>query len=148
MIDATVAELQRRFAGTHSEGAAARAGASGTDAHDSLTERRVGLLGLRVPKIYSERLVADGFSIETAPKPQRGALNDAILRLMEGRETEQHRQAAADALGAVRATGVTHTVLGCTEIPLLLGETAEAPDLVNPAQLLAETVVRRAVEPD
>ena len=35
-------------------------------------------------------------------------------------------------------------MLGCTEIPLLLREDAEAGDLVNPAALLAEAAVRLA----
>ncbi len=34
----------------------------------------------------------------------------------------------------------------CTEIPLLLGDEAEAGDLINPAQLLAEAVVRFAMD--
>ncbi len=36
-------------------------------------------------------------------------------------------------------------VLGCTEIPLLLGEDAEAKDLVSPAALPAEAAVRMAI---
>ena len=37
-------------------------------------------------------------------------------------------------------------ILGCTELPLLLREHAEGPDLLNPAQLLAEAAVQRALE--
>jgi aspartate/glutamate racemase len=37
-------------------------------------------------------------------------------------------------------------VLGCTEIPLLLGEAGDAGDLINPLALLAEATVRCAVE--
>jgi aspartate/glutamate racemase len=40
---------------------------------------------------------------------------------------------------------VDGVVLGCTEIPLLLGEDAEAEDLVSPAALLAEAAVRMAI---
>ena len=36
-------------------------------------------------------------------------------------------------------------ILGCTEIPLLLREAADAADLINPAQLLAEAAVRAAL---
>jgi len=39
---------------------------------------------------------------------------------------------------------VDGVVLGCTEIPLLLGEDAESTDLVNPVALLAEAAVRLA----
>ena len=37
-------------------------------------------------------------------------------------------------------------ILGCTEIPLLLGLAADAPDLLNPAALLAEAAVRHALD--
>jgi aspartate/glutamate racemase len=40
---------------------------------------------------------------------------------------------------------VDGVVLGCTEIPLLLGDKAEAKDLVNPVALLAEAAVRLAM---
>ena len=46
----------------------------------------------------------------------------------------------------LRATPVDGVVLGCTEIPLLLGEAAEATDLVSPAALLAEAAVRFAID--
>jgi aspartate/glutamate racemase len=36
-------------------------------------------------------------------------------------------------------------ILGCTEIPLLLRENGDEPDLVNPAQLLAEATVKHAL---
>jgi aspartate/glutamate racemase len=41
---------------------------------------------------------------------------------------------------------VDGVVLGCTEIPLLLGEAGDAGDLINPLALLAEATVRYAVE--
>jgi aspartate/glutamate racemase len=37
-------------------------------------------------------------------------------------------------------------VLGCTEIPLLLRDEAEAKDLVSPLALLAEAAVRHAID--
>ena len=51
-----------------------------------------------------------------------------------------------EAVEQVRSAGAPLTVLGCTEIPLLLGEAAEADDLINPAQLLAEAAVRFALD--
>jgi aspartate racemase len=109
-------------------------------------ETPVGLIGLGIPKIYASRFEAEGLDFETAPASVRERLDDAILHVMEGRETHEDRQVARDAVAEVRAAGAPVTVLGCTEIPLLLGEDAEAPDLVNPAQLLAEAAVRRAIE--
>ena len=104
----------------------------------------VGLLGLGVPQVYSERFEAEGIDFVTAPLEHRDPVDDAILRLTEGGDDARHRAAAREAVEAVRDAGAVATVLGCTEIPLLLGAHANSPDLVNPAQLLAEAAVRRA----
>jgi len=105
----------------------------------------VGLLGLRIPQIYAERLPAEGLNVITASEPARNALDRAILRLMEGVEDDAGRAAACRAVEETREAGAETTVLGCTEIPLLLGDEAGAEDLINPAQLLAEAVVKFAV---
>jgi aspartate racemase len=106
----------------------------------------IGLLGLGVPQVYVERFEQEQFEIVTAPPEIRAALDTAILRLMEGAETDTHRAAARAAVNALRAAGAATTVLGCTEIPLLLGAEATSADLVDPSRLLARAVVRRAVE--
>jgi aspartate racemase len=107
----------------------------------------VGLLGLGVPKVYAERFEEEGLQVSTAAAGMRDRLDGAILRLMEGAAEEGHRVLAREAVDQLRGTpGVQATVLGCTEIPLLLGSYAEAPDLVDPTGLLAEAVVRRAIE--
>jgi aspartate/glutamate racemase len=45
----------------------------------------------------------------------------------------------------VRGQRVDGVVLGCTEIPLLLGRKSEGSDLINPAALMAEAAVSRAL---
>ena len=122
IIDATMAELERR----------------GT--------RHVGLLGLGIPQVYSERFAAAGMEVTTAPEELRTGLDAAILHVMEGTTTPEDTDAARKAVRHLRDEGAPVIVLGCTEIPLLLGERAEAEDLVNPGQLLAEAVVRRSIE--
>lgn len=121
IVDATVEELRRR-------------GVS-----------RVGLCGLGVPKVYAERLEAEGFEVAVAPEGTRAALDAAIIRLMEGATDQADREAAAEVVEALRERDVEASILGCTEIPLLLGEAADAADLVNPGQLLAEAAVRHAI---
>jgi aspartate racemase len=122
MIDAVVEELRSRRAGV------------------------VGLVGLGIPQIYADRFAGEGFDVVTAGEPARAALDRAIIRLMEGAETDADRDAARAAVDEVRAAGAPVTVLGCTEIPLLMGDAADADDLVNPGQLLAEAAVRFALE--
>jgi len=106
----------------------------------------VGLVGLGIPQVYVDRLRSEGLRAITASQGARDALDRAILRLMEGEDTDDCRNAAGEAVEEVRSAGAPVTVLGCTEIPLLLGEAAEADDLINPAQLLAEAAVRFALE--
>jgi len=108
--------------------------------------RSAGVLGFGgAPAIYVEPLQAKGVRCETIDAGLQATLDAAILTLMEGRERAAEAKAARAAVDTVRARGVDGVVLGCTEIPLLLGEEAEARDLVNPAALLAEAAVRLAV---
>ena len=123
IVDATMAELERR----------------GT--------QPVGLLGLGLPQVYTERFARAELETTTAPEELRARLDAAIVRVMEGSETPDDRRVANGAVDHLRNAGAAVVVLGCTEIPLLLGERAGAADLVNPGQLLAEAVVRRAIEP-
>lgn len=108
--------------------------------------KRVGVFGMGLPTVYTKRLAAMGIAFETLAPEQIGPLDRAIIGLMEGRDTEATRRLAHDALAALRGRGVDGIILGCTELPLMLGPAAEAPDLLNPAQLLAEAAVARAIE--
>jgi aspartate racemase len=114
---------------------------------DELRDRPgpVGLLGLGVPQTYTERFDREGIEFVAAPPEVRAPLDDAIFRTMELSVTETHRAAARTAVQNLRVAGARTIVLGCTEIPLLLGPEAEGPDLVDPGALLARAAVRRAI---
>ncbi len=107
--------------------------------------KRIGVVGLGLPTIYLDRLAPLGIAAETLAPEQIGPLDRAILALMEGRETDASRRAAHEAVAVLRGRRVDGIILGCTEITLLLGAAADAPDLMNPAQLLAEAAVARAI---
>ena len=49
------------------------------------------------------------------------------------------------AVDDLRGRAVDGVILGCTEFPLMLGPAAQAPDLIDPAPLLAEAAVRHAI---
>lgn len=121
MIDAVLAEVRRRG------------------------WRRIGVLGFGDPVVYTEPLGEMGLVVETIAGARQTKLNGAILQLMEGREDEGAVAAAQAAIDELRARGPDGIVLGCTEIPLLLGDAASADDLINPLELLAETAVRHAL---
>ena len=107
--------------------------------------RSAGVLGFGgAPAIYLDPLRARGIGCEVIDATLQAPLDAAILTLMEGREGAAETKAARAAVDIIRARGVDGVVLGCTEIPLLLGEDAESTDLVNPVALLAEAAVRLA----
>jgi aspartate racemase len=111
--------------------------------------KRVGVLGLGDPMVYKAPLDRMGVPYETLSGEAGGLreqLDKAILALMAGQNGLPEHTAALEAIEELRGRGVDGIILGCTEIPLLLGEAAGAPDLINPAELLAEAAVRFAME--
>jgi aspartate racemase len=108
--------------------------------------KRVGVLGFGDPVFYTRPLGRLGIACETLGPESRASLDKAIGRLMEGRDDAESAAAAREAVAALRARGIDGVILGCTEIPLLLRESADEADLINPAQLLAEATVRAAVK--
>ena len=107
--------------------------------------RRVGVPGFGNPVVYTQPLQANGCATETIAGELRTRLDAAIEKVMEGRDDAESVRTAHEALDELRARRVDGIILGCTEIPLLLGETANAPDLLNPLQLLANAAVNHAL---
>ena len=109
---------------------------------------RVGVLGFSAASpLYLEPLRQRGLRCETIDASAQARLDAGIRAVMEGRDDKADTVAALDAVATLRARGVDSVVLGCTEIPLLLGDEGEAADLINPAALLAEAAVRLAMGP-
>jgi aspartate racemase len=108
--------------------------------------KRVGVLTLGPALIYTQRLDSLGIAWTALGAEKRERLDGAIFRLMEGGDGDATRQVARAAVEELRAKTVDGIILGCTELPLLLREMSEDPDLINPTQLLAEAAVRRAIE--
>lgn len=107
--------------------------------------RRVGVLGLGEGGPYPEPLKAIGAECETAGSDNRQRLNAAIFEVMEGRDNSDSASAAREAVAELRAKHLDGILLGCTELPLLLGPDADAPDLLNPGEFLAHTAVEAAL---
>lgn len=107
--------------------------------------KRVGVLGLGEPVIYTRPFGQLGIAHETSDQNLRAELDAAIFRLMEGRDDDATCAVARRAVADLRAKGVDGVILGCTEIPPLLRGFADEADLVNPSLLLAEAAVRAAI---
>jgi len=117
---------------------------------DEITRRgwtRPGVIGFNgPPRVYLDPLEQRGIRSATIDAALQAGLDGGIRAVAEGQESPADAAAARAAVGALRAAGVDGVVLGCTEIPLLLGEAGDAGDLINPLALLAEATVRYAVE--
>jgi aspartate racemase len=108
--------------------------------------RRTGVLGFAgPPQPHVDALGRRGIRCEGVDWTAQAALDAGIRAVAEGRDCAADARAARTAVDRLRALPVDGVVLGCTEIPLLLGEDAEAEDLVSPAALLAEAAVRMAI---
>ena len=120
MIDVTLAEVRRRG------------------------WRKVGVIGMGDPLVYTQRLGTMGVASDTLPEEDRHRLDLVFLGFMEGKDDATSRRLASDAVATLRSRGVDGVILGCSELPLLLGQEADAPDLLNPIPLLAEAAVEKA----
>jgi aspartate racemase len=107
--------------------------------------RLVGVFGLGPVRVYLEPMAERGIAHVTIDEALQAEVDVAVRSLMEGRAKRPPHEDIIRAVATLRAAGADLIILGCTELPLLLGpEAASAPDLLNPAQLLAEAAVRRA----
>jgi aspartate racemase len=108
--------------------------------------RRVGVLTLGDGAIYREPLVAEGLACETPDGATAGAIARAVFGVMEGRTDDSATTAVRGAVEELRRRGVDGVILGCTELPLLLGDEADMDaGLINSNQMLAEAAVAHAM---
>ncbi|HEU5367265.1 MAG TPA: aspartate/glutamate racemase family protein [Ktedonobacterales bacterium] len=102
----------------------------------------VGVLGFGESTVYLTPLQHLDIGCETISAALSRQLDQAILAVMEGHAGPKEQSLARIAIERMRLQQVDGTILGCTEIPLLEQERAEAIDFINPLQLLAEAAIR------
>lgn len=95
-------------------------------------------------RLYQGRLDAINVPYKVIPEDLANRLDEDILALIEGRGEDVGRT-AEEAVSYLRERDADYIILGCTEVPLLLGDAADEPDLINPIQLLAEAAINRAI---
>ena len=121
MIDVTLAEIRRRG------------------------WKKVGVLGLGEPFVYTKPLEALKIGYEIIDGVFREKLDGVIFKVMEGRSDEELVAVGQAAVKALRAKKVDGIILGCTELPVLLRESLDEPDIINPTALIAEAAVKFAI---
>jgi aspartate racemase len=108
--------------------------------------RRIGVLTLGDGAIYRDPLVAEGLACETPDGAGAGAIARAVFSVMEGRIDPSAATAVGRAVDDLRRRQVDGIILGCAELPLLLGDQADAaPGLINSNHMLAEAAVAHAM---
>lgn len=95
--------------------------------------------------LYPAALRAVGVEVLSPQQAGQDAVMQAIYQVKAGR----HAQARELSLGAVQellAQGAELIILGCTELPLILGPDQVACPVVDPTQVLAQAAVARALD--
>ncbi len=111
--------------------------------------RKVGILAVGLTLkygLYQKPLDKAGVAYETIPSDLAHRLDEAVFNFVEGKASKQHVRVAQEAISFLREKDVDSIILGSTEVPLILERGVDAKDILNPAALLAEAAVERALK--
>ena len=124
MIDVTIEEIKRRKL------------------------KKVGIIAIGLAlkdRLFQTPLDALKIKYEVIPDDLVNNIDQSVFKVMEGEDPTRLKKPAIDAVRYLRKKGIDGIILGCTEVPLLLGDKAGEKDLINPSQLLAEAAVKLAI---
>ena len=111
--------------------------------------RRVGVLGttwLVNSEVYPQALAARGVEAVRPSDADRDVLGHIIMdELVPGIVRPASVKAFQQAIERLRDDGCDAVVLGCTEIPLVIGDANSALPTLDSTRLLARAALRRAV---
>ena len=113
---------------------------------------RVGILGTRSlmeGPIYPPKLTARGIAHEIPAAADRVRINDIIFNeLVYGRFETGARRYFQDTIERLGSRGCDAVILGCTEIPLLIGEADSPLPTIDSTRVLALAALREATRTD
>jgi aspartate racemase len=113
--------------------------------------RRLLVLGTRwlmEGPVYGAKLAARGIAHEIPGEPDRARIDQVIFDdLVYGRVEDRARRAFAGIIDEGRTRGCDAVVLGCTEIPLLIGEADSPLPILDSTRILARAALHAAVRP-
>ena len=120
----------------------------------AITERgssQVGLLGTRLTmeQDFYRRRLRDGFGIRAVtPDEQERKIIDEVIydELCRGTVREESRQVFRKIIERLESRGAEGIILGCTEIPTLIGTEDSRVPVYNTAELHATAAVEFALE--
>lgn len=112
--------------------------------------KKVGVLAIGETlqhRLYQNPLDELGIPWETITEDMSSRLDDSIYAFMEGKVGGGLGNAVSDAVLYLREQKhIDVIIFGCTELPLLYGSAVDYEGDINPAALLAEAAVKRAIE--
>jgi aspartate racemase len=112
--------------------------------------RRLGLTGTRWlvdSEVYPEALAARGLACVRPTETERDDMHRIIMdELVYGRFEERSVARFQEVIGRMKDEGCEAVILGCTEIPLIIGDANSALPTFDSTRLLARAALRRAVE--
>ena len=110
--------------------------------------KKIGIIAIGLAlkdKLFQAPLDELGIKYEVIPEDLVSSIDQSVFKVMEGEDPRGLKGPAVKAVKYLRDRSTDGIILGCTEVPLLLGKDADASDLINPSQLLAEAAVRLAI---
>ncbi len=111
--------------------------------------KRLGVLGtkfLMEGPVYPAKLQARGIAHDIPDARTRERINDIIFgELVCGRLTSQARAYFGGVIGELASRGCDAVVLGCTEIPLLIGEKDSPLPILDSTRILARAALQKAL---
>ena len=114
--------------------------------------RRVGLTGTKAlveSEVYPERLTQAGISFARPDLEDRLRLDEIVFsELVRGVINPSSLLQLGKICERLKAKGCDSVVLGCTELPLLVGETVLPLPALDSTRLLARAAIRRAIHRD
>jgi aspartate racemase len=112
--------------------------------------RRVGLLGTRWlvdSEVYPEKLHAKGVAYLRPSADERAEINRIIMDELVCAVFKPEATAYIERVtGRLRDEGCDAVVLGCTELPLIIGDSNSGLPTLDSTRLLARAALRRAVQ--
>jgi aspartate racemase len=111
--------------------------------------RRLGLTGTRwlvESEVYPEKLAARGIECVRPSAAERAEIDriimDELVRGIFKPEATTYLHAVA---GRLKEEGCDAVVLGCTELPLIMGDASSPLPVLDSTRLLARAALRRAI---
>jgi len=114
--------------------------------------RKLGVTGTKYTMegtVYPQKLTAAGIEYVVPNGDERTRIDDIIFdELVNGIFTDESRTYFRELIGKMSNQGCDAVVLGCTEIPLIIGDGNSSLPTLDSTRILARAAIRKALGKD